>query len=52
MATEQSGPVFVSYRQEDGTANGAELAWLLRVRRGCPSGATAKIYLLATPKAG
>lgn len=30
MTTEQSGPVFVSYRQEDGTANGAELAWLLR----------------------
>lgn len=30
MTTEQNGPVFVSYRQEDGTANGGELAWLLR----------------------
>lgn len=30
MTTDPSGPIFISYRQKDGTAIAAELAWLLR----------------------
>lgn len=30
MTTDPTGPIFISYRQKDGTAIAAELAWLLR----------------------
>ncbi|MES3664233.1 SAVED domain-containing protein [Mycobacterium intracellulare] len=30
MTTDPAGPIFISYRQKDGTAIAAELAWLLR----------------------
>lgn len=30
MTTDPTGPIFISYRQKDGTAVAAELAWLLR----------------------